>query len=157
MDLHAESHLQAEATTPAPLWAIALAGMTPFPAAALVHLYGPADLRAGALTLLLTWSAIMLGFLGGIRWGLESGRAQPRWTRLAQSVISPIAGWSLLFARDSLETAWMLGGLIAAFILQWLYDHTASEVPARSPRLMTVLTLGACLSLSLVLEQALRL
>ena len=77
--------------------------------------------------------------------------------RRAQSVISPIAGWSLLFARDSLETAWMLGGLIAAFILQWLYDHTASEVPARYPRLMTVLTLGACLSLSLVLEQALRL
>ena len=157
MDPNAETYVQAEAAAPAPLWAIALAGMAPFPAAALAYLYGPADLRAGSLTMLLTWSAIMLGFLGGIRWGLESGRAQPRWTRLAQSVISPIAGWSLLFARDSLETAWLLCGLIAAFILQWLYDHTASEVPARYPRLMTVLTLGACLSLSLVLEQALRL
>ena len=70
---------------------------------------------------------------------------------------TPIAGWSLLFSRGALETSWLLGGLIAAFILQWLYDHTAPDVPARYPRLMTTLTLGACLSLALALEQALRL
>lgn len=157
MDLHSETHVHAEAVTPAPLWAIALLGLAPFPISALVYLYGPADVSGPALTLLLTWSAIMLGFLGGIRWGLESGRAQPRWTRLGQSVLSPIAGWSLLFSRGSLDTAWLLCGLIAAFILQWLYDHTAPDVPARYPRLMTTLTLGACISLALALEQALRM
>jgi len=157
LDLHSETHVHAEAVTPAPLWVIALLGLAPFPTSALVYLYGPADLSGAALTLLLTWSAIMLGFLGGIRWGLESGRAQPRWTRLAQSVLSPIAGWSLLFSRGGLDTAWLLCGLIAAFILQWLYDHTAPDVPARYPRLMTTLTLGACISLALALEQALRM
>lgn len=157
MDLQSEGHVLAEATTPRPLWAIALLGLSPFPVSALLYLYGPNDLAGPALSLLFTWSAIMLGFLGGIRWGLESGRAEPRWTRLAQSVISPIAGWSLLFARGSLETAWLLCGLIAAFLLQWLYDHTAPDVPARYPRLMTTLTLGACISLALVLEHVLRM
>ena len=157
MDLHSETHVQVEPVTPAPLWVIALLGLSPFPASALAYVYGPSALSDPALGVLLTWSAIMLGFLGGIRWGLESGRAQPRWTRLAQSVLSPIVGWTLLFARGSLDTAWLLCGLIAAFILQWLYDHTAPDVPARYPRLMTVLTLGACISLALALEQALRL
>ena len=35
--------------------------------------------------------------------------------------------------------------------------HAAPDVPARYPRLMTSLTLGACLSLGLALEQAMRL
>ncbi len=157
MDLHSETHVHAGGPAPRSLWAIALFGMAPFPLSALTYLYGPADLSGPALTVLLTWSAVMLGFLGGIRWGLESGRAAPRWTRLGQSVISPTAAWALLFARGSIETSWLLAGFMAAFILQWLYDHAAPDVPARYPRLMTTLTLGACISLALALEQALRL
>lgn len=157
MDIRTETHVHAGASAPRPLWAIALLGLAPFPVSALVYLYGPTDLAGPALTVLLTWSAVMLGFLGGIRWGLESGRAEPRWTRLAQSVLSPIAGWSLIFARGKVDAAWLLCGFLAAFILQWLYDHTAPDVPARYPRLMTTLTLGACISLALALEQALRM
>lgn len=152
-----QGHVRPEPTTPAPMWAIALLGLAPFPISAVCYVYGPADLSGSALRVLLTWAAVMLGFLGGIRWGLESGRAQPRWTRLAQSVISPMVGWALLFARGSMEVAWLLCGLIAAFLLQWLYDHTAPDAPARYPRLMTTMTLGACLSLALALEQALRM
>lgn len=97
-----------------------------------------------ALTVLLTWSAIVLGFLGGIRWGLESARATPRWTRLATSVISPTVAWTLIFARGSVETSWLLCGFMAAFILQWLYDHAA---PANgSTSLLTVLILASFLN-----------
>lgn len=155
--MESDAHVHAEASAPRPLWGIALLGMAPFPLSALTYLYGPSDLVGPALTLLLTWSAIVLGFLGGIRWGLESGRATPRWTRLAQSVISPMAAWALIFGRGTIETPWLLCGFLAAFILQWLYDHAAPDVPARYPRLMTTLTLGACLSLALALEQALRM
>lgn len=157
MDIHTNSHVHAGAPAPRPLWVIALLGLAPFPTAALTYLYGPVHLSGPALTVLLTWSAIMLGFLGGIRWGLESSRASPRWTRLAQSVLSPAAGWAMIFGRGSIETAWLLCGFLAAFILQWLYDHAAPEVPARYPRLMTTLTLGACLSLAAALEQAMRM
>lgn len=157
MDAHSDTQVHTEASAPRQLWIIALLGVAPFPASALTYLYGPADLSGPALTLLLTWSAIVLGFLGGIRWGLETARMAPRWTRLATSVISPMAAWALIYGRGTIETAWLLCGFLAAFILQWLYDHAAPDVPARYPRLMTSLTLGACLSLALALEQAMRL
>lgn len=155
MDIRAD--IGGDGRAPRPLWAIALAGLAPFPASALVYLYGPNHLKAAALSLLLTWSAVMLGFLGGVRWGLESGRAEPRWARLALSAVSPLAGWALVFARDVIAAPWLLGGFMAAFILQWLYDHAAPDVPARYPRLMTALTLGACVSLAMAMEQALKL
>lgn len=155
--MHTNTEVHAEASAPTALWAIALLCMAPFPASAMAYVFGPADVTGPALTVLLTWSAVVLGFLGGIRWGLEIARAAPRWTRLAMSIVSPAAAWALVFGRGSIDTAWLLCGFMAAFILQWLYDHAAPDVPGRYPRLMTTLTLGACISLALALEQALRM
>jgi Protein of unknown function (DUF3429) len=149
--------MDAATSPPKPLWIIALLGLAPFPVSAGLYAYGPADAAGPALTLMITWSAIVLGFLGGVRWGLETGRPEPRWTRLAASTISPVAAWLLVFARGNLETAWILCGFLAAFLLQWLFDHAAPDVPSRYPRLMTTLTLVASLSLALALEQALRM
>lgn len=157
MDPHTDTEVHAEASAPRPLWVIALLGLAPFPISASAYVYGPADVTGPALTVLLTWSAVVLGFLGGIRWGLESARAAPRWTRLAMSIVSPAAAWALVFARGFIDTPWLLCGFMAAFILQWLFDHAAPDVPARYPRLMTTLTLGACISLALALEQALQM
>lgn len=156
MDIRTDVEIETGAA-PLPLWVIALICMAPFPASAFAYALGPADMAGPALTVILTWSAVVMGFLGGIRWGLESARAQPRWTRLAHSLISPVGGWALLFSRGAVDTPWLLCGFLAAFILQWLFDHTAPDVPARYPRLMTVLTLGACLSLAVALEKALTL
>ena len=144
-------------SAPPAIWSIALLALAPFLLSALVIAYGEHRYAPAALTVLLTWSAVVLGFLGGIRWGLESARAVPRWTRLAMSIVSPTAAWALVFARGSVDTPWLLCGFMAAFILQWLFDHAAPDVPSRYPRLMTTLTLGACISLALALEQALRM
>ncbi len=157
MDLHTDPQAHPQASAPPALWVIALLCLAPFPLSALAYVFGPSDVTGPALTVLLTWSAVVLGFLGGIRWGLESARATPRWTRLAMSIVSPAAAWALVFARGALDAAWLLCGFMAAFILQWLFDHAAPDVPARYPRLMTTLTLGACISLALALEQALRM
>lgn len=157
MTMHSDADLQVAGAAPWPLWVVALLGLAPFPVSAIVYVWGPSDLAGPALTVMLTWSAVMLGFLGGIRWGLESGRAEPRWQRLAMTVVSPVAGWTLLFARGTIEAPWLICGFLAAFILQWLFDHTAPDVPARYPRLMTTLTLGAGLSMALALEHALRM
>ena len=157
MDIHTDTEVHAEASAPRPLWVIALLGLAPFPTAAVGYVFGPADVTGPALTVLLTWSAVVLGFLGGIRWGLESARAAPRWTRLAMSIVSPAVAWALVFARGFIDVPWLLCGFMAAFILQWLFDHAAPDVPARYPRLMTTLTLGACISLAFALEQALRM
>ena len=149
--------MDAETSAPKPMWAIALIGLSAFPISALVYAYGPPAWSGRGLNVLLAWSAIMLGFLGGIRWGLESSREAPRWERLAGSIISPIGGFCLLVARGDLDTAWIITGMMAAYIIQWLFDHSAPDVPARYPRLMTVLTLGASVSLALALEQSMQM
>jgi Protein of unknown function (DUF3429) len=149
--------METEASAPAPLWTIALLALAPFPILAAFYAYGAPSSAAQALSAVLTWSALVLSFLGGVRWGLESSRPSPRWYRLSASVLSSIAAWFLLMALDELGAAWVIGGFMAAFILQWLFDHAAPDVPARYPRLSTVLTAGACVSLAAALEHALRM
>jgi hypothetical protein len=55
------------------------------------------------------------------------------------------------------EPAWQLSGFLLVFILQWLWDVTSHEGPAWRPRLRTLLTSGAAISLAFALEQALHL
>src|SRR3569623_2215748 len=83
---------------PPALWAIALCALAPFPIAAVAYGGGPADIAAPALSIDLTWSGCVLAFLGGVRWGLESGRASPRAQRLLISVLSPEVAWSMLLS-----------------------------------------------------------
>ncbi|HEY9216936.1 MAG TPA: DUF3429 domain-containing protein [Phenylobacterium sp.] len=149
--------MEAESSAPLPLWAIALAALSPFPISAWIYAYGPSEHAEFALTVILTWSAIVLSFVGGVRWGLETARDEPRSARLAGSVIGPIFAWTLIIARGAWPDTWLLCGFLSAFLVQWLFDHTAPDVPSRWPRLLTVLTLGAGLSLAIALEQALRM
>jgi hypothetical protein len=141
---------------PASLWAIAILALGPFLISAFVIVFGESHRSPAALTVLLTWSAVVLAFLGGVRWGLETALPTPRWQRLVGSLISPVAAWSLFLGREQLEQSWILVGFLGAFLLQWLFDHRGPDVPARYPRLSTTLTAGACISLALALEQALK-
>jgi len=146
-------------TQPAPkgLWAMALLGLAPFPLSAILYAYGPSALTIHGLNVLLTWSAVAMGFLGGVRWGVESSRAEPHLARLAGSTISPVTGWGLLALRRHVDVDWIVGGFLAAFIIQWMFDHAAPGVPNRYPRMVTVLTLGAGVSLAMALEKAMRM
>ena len=95
-------------------------------------------------------------FLGGVRWGLESGLEQPRWQRLLISVLSPVLAWTLLLSRGRIDNVWIIGGCIGAFLVQWLFDHHGPDVPARYPKLSTTLTAAACISLAVCLDQAIK-
>ncbi|HEX2816585.1 MAG TPA: DUF3429 domain-containing protein [Phenylobacterium sp.] len=141
---------------PPALWAIALATLAPFPLAAIAYGWGPPDVARPALTVILNWSGCVLAFLGGVRWGLESGRPKPRPARLVISVLSPVVAWVILFSRHRLPDGWIIGGCIGAFLVQWLFDHQAPDVPARYPRLSTALTAAACVSLAVCLDQAMK-
>lgn len=140
---------------PAALWIIALLALLPFPASALFYAYGPASQSAGALTVLLTWSAVCMCFLGGVRWGLETRELNPRWQRHAFSALAAVAAWVVMMARGHAPDTWVMGGFIAAFLIQWLFDHQTPDTPSRYPILSTALTGTACVSLALALEQAL--
>ncbi|MET0295312.1 MAG: DUF3429 domain-containing protein [Phenylobacterium sp.] len=147
----------AESSAPLPLWVIALLALAPFPLSALLYAYGPPEHAREALRVILTWSAVVMSFVGGVRWGLETGREAPRPLRMAGAVVGPVFAWALVLAHGYWPDSWLLCGFLSAFLLQWLFDHTAPDVPARYPRLLTVLTLGAGLSLAIALEQALRM
>jgi hypothetical protein len=134
---------------------MAILALSPFPIASLLYCFGPAELKAPSLTSLLAWAAVVLSFLGGVRWGLESGEPRPRAYRLAFSALSAVAAWVVLLARGNMPDSWILMGFIAAFMVQWLFDHRAPDTPARYPSLSTVLTAGACISLALALETTL--
>ncbi|RAK54386.1 DUF3429 domain-containing protein [Phenylobacterium soli] len=141
---------------PFALWAIAVLALSPFPASAIAYGYGPPDIARPALTLIMTWTAVVLSFLGGVRWGMETLLPQPRWYRQVISVLSALAAWLLLLARHRFPDTWILTGAIAAFLLQWLFDHQGPDVPARYPKLSTAITAAACVSLAVCLDQALR-
>ena len=140
---------------PLALWAIALLALTPFAVAALVYSYGPVAFAATSLGVLLTWCAVTLSFLGGVRWGLETREPNPRWQRHAFSALGAVAAWVILLARGHAPDTWIMGGFIAAFLIQWLFDHQTPDTPARYPILSTAVTSTSCVSLALALEKAL--
>jgi hypothetical protein len=131
-----------------------LLALSPFPVAALIFSYGPENLARPSLTALLAWSTAVLSFLGGVRWGLETREPRPRWMRQAFSALCAVAAWVILLARGAAPDAWILGGFIAAFLVQWLFDHQTPDTPSRYPMLSTAVTGAACVSLALALEKA---
>lgn len=156
---------ESAATTPRPqtreaapisLWIMAVLALLPFPVSAGIYGYGrPEDARQ-AVTVLLTWSAVVLSFLAGVRWGLESARRVPRRGRLFGALMFGVVAWGLLLARWRLDLAWIVTAYLAAFMLQWLSDHAAPNTAARFPRLSTAVTVAACVSLAVALDQAIR-
>jgi len=141
---------------PPTLWIIAICALAPFPIAAVAYGWGAPEIARPALTVILNWSGVILAFLGGARWGLESSRPKPRAERLLISVLSPVVAWLVLASRHRVPDGWIIGGCIGAFLIQWLFDHQAPDVPARYPRLSTALTAGACISLAICLDQAMK-
>ena len=156
-DDSAPSAPRARESAPISLWIMATLALLPFPVSAGIYGYGPPEAARQAVTVLLTWSAVVLSFLAGVRWGLESGRRAPRRGRLAGSLMFGVVAWGLLLARWRLDLTWIVTAYLAAFMLQWLLDHAAPNAAARFPRLSTAVTVAACVSLAVALDQALRM
>ena len=135
-------------------------GLIPLFAASGAFAFGPPSLAGVALLTLTAYSAAVLSFLGGIRWGVEIALfRQPRWSVLAVSNLAPIVAWLLVAAPGAIgiSEGQALGGFILAFLLQWAWDSRSISPPAWYPRLRTLLTLGAVLALAVALEATLRL
>ena len=139
---------------PGALWGIALVALAPFPVSAMIFCYGPAAWGVTSLNALLAWSAVTLAFLGGVRWGLETREPSPRALRQAFSFLCAVAAVVILLARGRAPDAWILGGFVGAFLIQWLFDHQTPNTPSRYPILSTAVTGSACVSLALALEKA---
>ena len=124
-------------------WALALAGFIPFAvlSAGLWVLEPQSEDHALSQAALKTYGAVILSFLGGIRWGLALRSASEASTRvtLALSVLPSLVGWSSLY----LDSPYVYAVQAIAFAGMGAGDALAGERGAFSlwfVRLRTVLT-----------------
>jgi hypothetical protein len=133
---------------PAPALWLGLAGLVPF-WLPLVPLYAGGMMADGrALLLLMVYAAIILSFLGGIRWGaaLKLPRGPLQSTLFVLSVLPSLAG----FAALVLPSGAGLILLIVAFMVQGAWDVQAAQnrrLPPWFATLRAILTAGAVIAL----------
>ncbi|KAF1643368.1 Transmembrane protein 69, partial [Eudyptes chrysocome] len=96
--------------SPKPALYLSLAGLIPFVSVplsmAIQGTYYP-DLAFAQIT----YGAVTLSFLGGMRWGFalpEDSPAKPDWLNLANSTVPPILAWQALLFKDTTHGAIML-------------------------------------------------
>lgn len=149
----------AEERAPAPpaVWVLGLSTLIPFFVTSALFCYGPQSVQNGSLTAMLAYAAAMVSYFGGVRTGLEIENPNPRWSVLGISLLFPLAAFGLLLGELMFEPAWQLSGFLLLFLLQWLWDVTNHEGPAWRPRMRTLMTAGAAVSLAFALEQALHM
>lgn len=133
---------------PLPALVLGLGGLIPFAfGAAMVWCPVPVMAEHGVI-LLGRYGAVILSFLGGVRWGrlLVDDASLARWWPLTLSILPSLAAWVALLLP---ETA-LFAVLAMGFILQYLVDRDAVEsnrLPGWYGRLRLILTTGATLAI----------
>lgn len=105
---------------------------------------------------LQTYTAVILSFLGGIRWGMAVANPAAGQTPLVLSVLPALAGWAILpFALILTPGAeWYLGYALL-FALQLIWDWNARSMPAwfREVRLMISIVVIASLAAAWLVQR----
>lgn len=133
--------------------ALMFGGIVPFVSSAGLMLVWREDLALLNLAALwlLVYAAVILSFLGGVRWGVEiAKRERPRFAELGPSVLGALAGWGLVMAgfQHGMQ-AWIFAAMGGALVLHFLYDSISPELPFWYRRMRLWPTLGAALSLAM--------
>ena len=128
---------------------LGLAGLLPFAVAALSTWLRVPGMPAGlGFEVGRTYGAIILSFLGGIRWGTALGpyAAKRQSLEFATSVLASLAGFAALLLPPVLGFSL----LIAGFLMQALWDVLSVEAGNLPPwfgKLRMILTAGAVVAL----------
>ena len=130
------------------LW-LGLAGLLPF-WLPLLLLHGDTELRvpSRALLIQMAYGAIILSFLGGIRWGaaLKLPRGPLQSTLFVLSVLPSLLGFVALLLPVTVGLVVLIGG----FLVQGVWDVQSAqqdELPPWYATLRAMLTTGAILAL----------
>lgn len=143
----AESRPDAPDSIPLPALALGLGGLLPFAAGAIGAWFPDTGLATFATRALGAYGAVILSFLGGVRWGnvLFERAALERYGPLGLSIVPSLVAWCALLA----PVAAGLGLLAAGLLAQYALDRAATAegvLPAWYGRLRIVLTAGATLA-----------
>jgi hypothetical protein len=129
------------------------AGVLPFAGLALTVVLSAGALQDLALRAFLAYGAVILSFLGGIRWGAAARSDAPRNGEYVLSVLPSLWAWACLLAQSQMVAAW---GLMAGFALLGFVDWL-KPAPGTAPWLVTLrlrLTAAVVLCHAIVLVSA---
>ena len=137
-------------------WFLAFAGAVPFVlATGALFVSDASSVRVPAITALVTYSAVILSFLGGIEWGLairdESGNEATRVAALGVSTVSSLAAWAVLWLPSS---QWQVGSALVLFVAVWAADQWMASrgmLPAWFVDLRTAITALVAATLAVAL------
>ncbi len=124
-----------------------LAGLIPFFASPVGTLLAP-DFRWQFNESLLWWSAIILSFLGGARWGAAVQADAPSPRLIGPAMLPSIAGWAILVLVPANMRVIQFSALATALLASLLWDLAARALPGWYGRLRMVLTAGALVALA---------
>lgn len=131
---------------------LGLLGLLPFVGAALALYSSNEGVAAFAFSSFVIYAAVILSFLGGVRWGLEIARAPqaPSSLRLIFSVLPSLGGWGLaLWSLSQPERHGAAAAFAGLFAAQYAWDRASGPeglAPAWYPLLRQILTGGVMLA-----------
>ena len=134
-------------TIPKSAFTLGFAGMIPFIATAAINLIPGAPLHELSQYALLAYGAVILSFLGGIRWGLAmlTTDAANLFGPLFVSIVPATLGWFALLLTSSMGLMLLALGFAAMLIA----DLRLSTAPPWFRSLRRPLSVGAIVSLIL--------
>jgi uncharacterized membrane protein len=139
---------------PAGALVLGLGGVLPFAAcAAAPHLLGDPRLQAEAAQALAAYGAVILSFLGGVRWGAALALPRAQLTpELVLAVIPSLLAWCALLLPGATQPLLALALGFAVFGVLDVREGARGNWPAWFPRLRLLLTVMvlACLGVALV-------
>jgi hypothetical protein len=140
--------------TPKSPWVLGLFGLVPFYAALAGGQLAPAPFDGVSISIFYVYSAVILSFLGGTRWGFEvSARPEgPGFFTLFFSIVPSllaVIGAISQFVGPLIG----LGTLALGFVMMWVWDYSTSGGSTRRwplwyRPLRTALTLGALVAIA---------
>jgi hypothetical protein len=103
---------------------LTLTGILPFIMATYSLVMGKPFHPTVSVVMLVTYSAVILSFLGGIHWGLALKIMDDAPTSAVRlfvlSVVPALAAWALLFLVP--DPHWQIGGMLGVLIAVWAID-----------------------------------
>jgi hypothetical protein len=95
-------------------------GVLPFAVLAVVHYYGAVEVEAWAVQGFLAYGAVILSFLGGIRWGVASVDDRFRGAAPFIAVLPSLWAFACLLWPDPGHAVW---ALLAGFLMMGVADR----------------------------------
>ena len=125
--------------------ALGYLGVIPFAVAAAMVVFGSAGMRQVALDGFLIYAAVILSFLGGIRWGAASTAATDPRRALIFSILPSL--WAALFLWWPADhiTAWgLMSGFVLMGLADWFYPGLNAPSWMRPLRIRLTLAVVGC-------------